>query len=266
MKSLYFYKKSYSFPKNLENLSKYFNLYNSKLNKSGRNNFGRVCVRHQGGGHKQNYRLLDFKNKHKNYRLISIEYDPNRSSFIGLFFDFTKNKLFFDTCCEGQKIGFSYKVSSSVDDISVGNKMLLENIPLGTLVNSLEIKSGKGAQYLRSAGTFGKLQQKNSKLGLARIKMPSKKNIFVSLNCLATIGIVSNISHKNKNMAKAGRNRWLNIRPTVRGVAMNPVDHPHGGGEGKTSGGRHSVTPWGKLTKGKKTVKVSTRIKNVIQF
>lgn len=208
MKSLYFYKKSYSFPKDLENLSKYFNLlYNSKLNKSGRNNFGRVCVRHQGGGHKKNYRLLDFKNKYTSYRLISIEYDPNRSSFIGLFFDIKKNNLFFDVYCEGQKIGSSYKISSYVDDIAIGNKMPLKNIPLGTLINSLEIKSGKGSQYLRSAGSFGKLQQKNTELGLARIKMPSKKTIFVSLKCLATIGVVSNIFHKNKNIAKAGRNR-----------------------------------------------------------
>jgi large subunit ribosomal protein L2 len=127
--------------------------------------------------------------------------------FIGLFFDIKKNNLFFDVYCEGQKIGSSYKISSYVDDIAIGNKMPLKNIPLGTLINSLQIKSGKGSQYLRSAGSFGKLQQKNTELGLARIKMPSKKTIFVSLKCLATIGVVSNIFHKNKNIAKAGRNR-----------------------------------------------------------
>ena len=175
--------------------------------------------------------------------MVSIEYDPYRSSFIGLFLDNINQKLFFDLICEGQKIGNFYKLSSSIDDLVVGNKLCLRNIPLGTLISSVELKPGKGSQYLRSSGSFGKLQRKDTSKNLAFIKMPSKKVVPISLDSIATIGIISNLYHKNKNIAKAGRNRWLNKRPIVRGVAMNPVDHPHGGGEGKTSGGRHPVTP-----------------------
>jgi large subunit ribosomal protein L2 len=243
MKSFILYKNSYSLPKNLSSFSKNFNLYESKVRKSGRNNEGRICVFHRGGGHKKNYRPLNKKNTYFKNRLVSIEYDPNRSSFIGLYFDSLKDKMYFDSVCEGQVVGSFYKFGKSAEDALIGNKMYLKDIPLGMLINSLEYKIGKGSQYLRSAGAFGKLQQKNFQLNLARIKMPSKKEIYVPLDCIATIGIVSNSFHKNKNIAKAGRNRWLNKRPIVRGVAMNPVDHPHGGGEGKTSGGRHPVSP-----------------------
>lgn len=243
MKSFIKYKNSYSFPNNLFSFSKNFNLYENKVRKSGRNNEGKICVFHRGGGHKQNYRSLDKKNKCLKSRLVSIEYDPNRSSFIGLYFNEFKGELYFDLVCEGQKAGNIYKLGNSPEDALIGNKMYLKDIPLGMLINSLEYKIGKGSQYLRGAGVFGKLQQKNFQLNLARIKMPSKKEICVPLNCVARIGIISNGFHKNKNIAKAGRNRWLNNRPVVRGVAMNPVDHPHGGGEGKTSGGRHPVTP-----------------------
>jgi large subunit ribosomal protein L2 len=154
------------------------------------------------------YRIhLNFSNKNLNGRLISIEYDPYRSSFIGLFLDNQTQKLFFDLICEGQKIGNSYKFSSSTEDLVVGNKLCLRDIPLGTLVSSVEIKPGKGSQYLRSAGSFGKLQKKDTDKNLAFIKMPSKKVVSISLDSIATIGIVSNLSHKNKNIAKAGRNR-----------------------------------------------------------
>lgn len=172
-----------------------------------------------------------------------------------MFFDLKSSNLYFDLVCESQKEGKVYYLGKSPEDAIVGNKMYLKDVPLGMLISSLEYKLGKGSQYLRSAGTFGKLQQKNFSYNLARIKMPSKKEIYVPLNCIVKIGIISNSFYKNKVLAKAGRNRWLGNRPKVRGVAMNPVDHPHGGGEGKTSGGRHPVSPWGRLTKGKKTGK-----------
>ena len=154
-----------------------------------------------------------------------------------------------------KKIGDIFKISQSNDDIKLGNRMMLRAIPLGTLISALELKKNKGTQLLRSAGVFGKLQRKDLDMNLGVIKMPSGKMVSVSLDCIAMIGIISNNKHNMKNIAKAGRNRWLNKRPTVRGVAMNPVDHPHGGGEGRTSGGRHPSTPWGVPTKGYKTRK-----------
>lgn len=255
MKSLLKYKKSYIFPQYVTCWSKNFNLLKKYKQNSGRNNLGRICVWHKGGGHKRKYRLLDKKNLNFFNRLISIEYDPNRSGFIGLFLNISKSSLFYDLVSSEQKIGGVYKFTKNVDETFVGNKMPLLYIPLGTLIHSLEYKKGRGSQYLRSAGIYGKVQKKDFNLNIAFIKMPSKKLITVPLSCIATIGIVSNLFHKNKVIGKAGRNRWLNHRPTVRGVAMNPVDHPHGGGEGKTSGGRPSVSPWGKLTRGKKSVK-----------
>lgn len=254
MKSFFLYKNSYKLPLNLDNFSKFFNLYKNKVNNSGRNNTGRICVFNKGGGHKKNYRIIDKKNIYFNNRLVSIEYDPNRSSFIGLFIDLDTSSLFFDLVCESQVPGRLYVTGSSSEDALIGNKMYIKDIPLGSIICSLEFRNGKGSQYLRSAGVFGKLQQKSFLHNLARIKMPSKKEVYVPLNCIAKIGVISNGLVKNKVLAKAGRNRWLGNRPKVRGVAMNPIDHPHGGGEGKTSGGRHPVTPWGRLTKGKKTV------------
>lgn len=250
---LFLYKSSYKLSSNLNNFSKFFNLYKKKVNNSGRNNTGRICVYNKGGGHKKNYRIIDKKNIYFKSRLISIEYDPNRSSFIGLFLDLKSSSLFFDLVCESQVIGKVYYKGTSSEDSLIGNKMKLKYIPLGSLICSLEFKYGKGSQYLRSAGAFGKLQQKNFVHNLARIKMPSKKEVYIPLSCFAKIGVISNGLFKNKLLAKAGRNRWLGNRPKVRGVAMNPVDHPHGGGEGKTGPGRHPTTPWGKLTKGIKT-------------
>lgn len=260
MKSFILYKNSYKLPSEVKNFSKCFNLYKKKVNNSGRNNSGQICVYNKGGGHKRNYRIIDKKNFYSKSRLVSIEYDPNRSAFIGLFVDLESSDMFFDLVCESQEIGKFYYKGFSVEDALVGNKMRIKDVPLGMLVSSMEYKIGKGSQYLRSAGVFGKLQQKNFFHNLARIKMPSKKEIYVPLDCIVKIGTISNGFNKNKILAKAGRNRWLSNRPKVRGVAMNPVDHPHGGGEGKTSGGRHPVTPWGRLTKGKKTVKVIKKL------
>jgi len=205
MKSLIKYKKSYQSPSYISLVSKGFKLFKKKNKKSGRNNSGKICVWHKGGGHKQKYRPLDFNSTVKIKRLIAIEYDPIRSAFIGLFIDIRTKKLFFDLVCENQEIGKIYTISRSLDDLAVGNKMRLQDIPLGTVVSSLEIKPGKGSQFLRSAGTSGKIQKKSE--NYAYIKMPSKNVIKVPLNCIATIGSISNELHKNKVLAKAGRNR-----------------------------------------------------------
>ena len=207
MKSLILYKKSYTFPNYLKSLSKQFKLLKQKNRKAGRNHQGRICVWHKGGGHKRSYRPLNFSRNNKINRLLSIEYDPNRSAFIGLFLNTEFKTLFFDLVCEGQKIGDTYRFSSSVDDIIIGNKMYLKDIPLGTLISSLEIKSGKGPQYLRSAGAFGKLQKKDIESNQALVRMPSKELVSVPLDCIATIGVISNIAHKNKILSKAGRSR-----------------------------------------------------------
>jgi large subunit ribosomal protein L2 len=236
------------FNKNKNKLSK--SLQFSKKNNSGRNNLGRITVRHQGGGHKQKYRLIDYKYKDTVLKVESIEYDPNRTCYICLVSD-NDNKLSYKLLTEGINLNDTL----SKGEFKTGNFFQLKDIPLGSIIHSVEIKPGKGAQLARSAGTYAKLLQKNLKLNLAKIQLSSKNYYYVSLDCFSTLGTISNMSHKNKNLAKAGRSRWLNKRPSVRGVAMNPVDHPHGGGEGKTSGGRPSVTPWGKITKGKPTRK-----------
>ncbi|HJK87787.1 MAG TPA: 50S ribosomal protein L2 [Candidatus Megaira endosymbiont of Hartmannula sinica] len=219
----------------------------------GRNNFGRITARHIGGGHKKLYRMVDFKrNKFDISATVQrIEYDPNRSSFIALvqYDDGVKSYIIAPNNIKvGDKIISSHQ---NVVDVIDGNAMLLKNIPVGTLVHNIEMKPRKGGQIARSAGSFVSLVGKDS--SYAQLKLMSGEFRVVSLDCLATIGVVSNPDKKNSNIGKAGRNRWLGKRPSVRGVAMNPVDHPHGGGEGKTSGGRHPVSPWGVLAKGKKT-------------
>jgi large subunit ribosomal protein L2 len=217
----------------------------------GRNNYGRITTRHIGGGAKSRYRIIDFKrNKDGIFATIErIEYDPNRTAFIALV-KYEDGDLAY--ILAPQKIQIGDKVVSGVgSDIKVGNAMPLSLIPVGTYVHNVEMKPGKGGQIARSAGASVKLVSKLS--GQAQLKMKSGEVRIVSLECRATIGVVSNPDHQNINYGKAGRSRWLGVRPTVRGVAMNPVDHPHGGGEGRTSGGRHPVTPWGKPTKGKKT-------------
>tara|TARA_B110000503_G_scaffold88455_1_gene134082 strand:+ start:2694 stop:3518 length:825 start_codon:yes stop_codon:yes gene_type:complete len=217
----------------------------------GRNNLGRMTARHRGGGHKRLYRIIDFKrNKLDSVATIErIEYDPNRSAYIALI-KYDDGVFSYILAPAKMKVG-DQVVSSVSADIKTGNCLPLKNIPVGTLVHNVEMKPGKGGQIARSAGTSVSIVGKDS--GYAQIKLSSSEVRLIPLDCMATIGILSNADKKNSIIGKAGRNRWLGKRPHVRGVAMNPVDHPHGGGEGKTSGGRHPVTPWGKSTKGKKT-------------
>lgn len=234
------------------------------LNKTGgRNNNGRITSRHIGGGHKKLYRIIDFKrNKNDVYGQVErIEYDPNRTAFIALV-KYVDNQNSY--ILAPQKLNIGDKIISSENaDIKIGNCLPLKNIPIGTTIHNIEMKPGKGGQIARSAGSSADLVGKDS--GYAQIKLRSGELRTVPLECKATIGVVSNPDQKNINLGKAGRTRWLGRRPVVRGVAMNPVDHPHGGGEGKTSGGRHPVTPWGKPTKGKKTRRNKRTSKNIIK-
>lgn len=234
------------------------------LRKSGgRNNLGRTTSWHRGGGHKKLYRVIDFKRDHIGaYGVVErIEYDPNRTAFIALLrFD----EGTYSYILAPQKLSVGDKViSADSADIKIGNCLPLKNIPIGTTVHNVEIKPGKGGQIARSAGAFADLVGKDA--GYAQIKLKSGELRLILLECRATIGVVSNPDQKNTNLGKAGRNRWLGWRPHVRGVAMNPVDHPHGGGEGKTSGGRHPVTPWGFPTKGKKTRKNKRTSKFIVK-
>ena len=222
------------------------------LTKSGgRNNKGRVTARRRGGGHKRLYRIIDFKRNHHNVpaTVERIEYDPNRSAFIALlqYEDGTKSYIL-----APQRLSVGDVITSGEKaDIKPGNAMPLANIPIGTIIHNVELKPGKGGQIARSAGTYVQLVGRDQSYSILRLNSGEQR--MTRSECMATIGAVSNPDNKNIKLAKAGRSRWLGKRPSVRGVAMNPVDHPHGGGEGKTSGGRHPVTPWGKPTKGKKT-------------
>ncbi len=220
--------------------------------KGGRNNNGRVTVRHQGGGVKRRYRVIDFKRNHDGVpaKVATIEYDPNRSARIALlhYADGTKAYILHP---KGLKVGDTV-MSGTGADIKPGNAMQLADIPVGTLIHAVEFQPGKGAAIARSAGTSIQLMGKEGKYAILR--MPSSEMRRVLLTCRATIGEVGNADHANIKIGKAGRNRWRGIRPTVRGTAMNPVDHPHGGGEGKNhTSGRHSVSPWGMPSKGYKT-------------
>lgn len=223
-----------------------------KLTKSGgRNNKGRITCRHRGGGHKQRYRIIDFRRDKVGVpgRVITIEYDPNRTCRIALvcYADGEKRYIL---CPEGLTVGHEV-LSSSHADIKVGNCLKLKHIPLGTGIHNIELRPGKGGQLVRSAGASAQLMAREGNYAL--IRMPSGELRKIHIDCRATIGKVGLSDHFNVSLGKAGRKRWLGFRPSVRGVAMNPVDHPHGGGEGRTSGGRHPVTPWGIPTKGKKT-------------
>jgi large subunit ribosomal protein L2 len=221
--------------------------------KGGRNNNGRITVRHHGGGHKRRYRKIDFKrNKHDvPAKVFSIEYDPNRSARIALlhYLDGEKRYIIWP---KGLQVGDTV-VSGEGASFNTGNALPLERIPLGTLVHNIELTIGRGGQMARSAGSFAQVMAKEG--DYVTLRIPSGEVRMVHKRCFATIGEVGNAEHENVVSGKAGRSRWLGIRPTVRGVAMNPVDHPHGGGEGRTSGGRHPVTPWGKPTTGAKTRK-----------
>jgi len=219
--------------------------------KGGRNNMGRITVRFRGGGHKRRYRLIDFKRTKFDVAATveRLEYDPNRTAFIALI-RYADDSLAYILAPQRLAVGDQVIAGQKVD-IKPGNALPLKNIPVGTIVHNVEMKPGKGGQLARSAGTYVQLVGKDQ--GYAQIRLSSGELRMVRGECLATIGAVSNPDQQNVSLGKAGRTRWLGHRPHVRGVAMNPVDHPHGGGEGRTSGGRHPVTPWGKPTKGKKT-------------
>ncbi len=228
-------------------------LTEGKHSSGGRNNRGRMTVRRRGGGHKRLYRVVDFKRNKIGVpaKIAAIEYDPNRTAFIALLHYADGEKSYI---LAPQKVGVGDEVISSAHaDIKPGNSLKLKYMPTGTVIHNVELRPGKGGQMARSAGAWAQLMAKEGKYGLLRL--PSGELRRVLLNCRATVGAVSNREHENRSLGKAGRSRWLGRRPKVRGVAMNPVDHPHGGGEGRTSGGRHPVTPWGQPTKGKKTRK-----------
>jgi large subunit ribosomal protein L2 len=217
----------------------------------GRRNAGDLTMRHHGGGHKRQLRLIDFKREKYGIpgTVATIEYDPNRSSRIALIHYVDGEKRYIIQPV-GLKVG--QKIMSGPEaDILIGNALPLKNIPSGTVVHNIELRPGKGAQMARSAGAQAQLVAKEGEYAL--LKLPSGETRKVLVDCMATIGQVGNTDHENVSIGKAGRNRWKGIRPTNRGVSMNPVDHPHGGGEGKTSGGRHPVTPWGQPTRGYKT-------------
>jgi len=217
----------------------------------GRDNFGHVTSRRIGGGHKRKLRVIDFKrNKFDCEATVErLEYDPNRTSFIALI-KYEDGEFAYILAPQRLKAGDKI-ISSQKADVKPGNAMPLKSMPIGTIVHNVELKSGKGGQLVRSAGCYAQLIGKDA--GYAQLKLSSGELRIVREECLATVGAVSNPDNQNKSLGKAGRSRWLGIRPVTRGVAMNPVDHPHGGGEGRTSGGRHPVTPWGKPTKGAKT-------------
>lgn len=227
------------------------------LKKSGgRNNAGRITKRHTGGGHKRKYRLIDFKRDKKGIpaRVASVEYDPNRTARIALL-SYADGEKRYILAPVGLNVNDVVEASDKAD-IKPGNALPIRAIPLGTWVHNVELKVGKGGQLARSAGTYAMIAAKEGKY--AQLRLPSGEVRLVLQECCATIGQVGNLDHENVKIGKAGRNRWLGKRPQSRGVAMNPVDHPHGGGEGKSSGGRHPVTPWGIPTKGYKT-RVSKR-------
>lgn len=238
-------------------------LTRGKTKSGGRNNVGRITARHIGGGHKQKYRVIDWKRKKFGVEgtVERIEYDPNRTAFIALvkYSDGEKAYILAPQRLQaGDKI-----IADEKADIKPGNAMPLKSMPVGTIIHNIELKQGKGAQLCRAAGAYAQLVGRDQ--GYAQIKLTSGELRIVRQECMATVGAVSNPDHANTNKGKAGRSRWLGRRPHVRGVVMNPVDHPHGGGEGRTSGGRHPVTPWGKPTKGYKTRKNKATNKYIIR-
>ncbi len=228
-------------------------LMESKNKSGGRNVYGRITTQQIGGGHKQQYRVIDFKRDKLNVpgKVASIEYDPNRTAWIALI-NYADGEKRFIIAGEGLKVG-DQVLASDQADIKPSNHMTLIAIPVGTFIHNIEVEPGKGGRLSRSAGAYGQLMAKESEY--CQVRMPSGEIRLIHANCKASIGQVSNLEHENVTLGKAGRSRWMGVRPTVRGVAKNPVDHPMGGGEGKSSGGRHPTTPWGKPTKGYKTRK-----------
>jgi large subunit ribosomal protein L2 len=229
----------------------------------GRDNTGRISSWLKSGGHKRRFRLIDFRRDKDGIpaKVASIEYDPNRSARIALLHYVDGEKRYI-LAPDGLKVG-STVMSGREADIIVGNTLALESIPLGTMVHNVELKIGKGGQLVRSAGGAAQLMAKEG--DYAQLRLPSGEVRMVHRRCKATIGQVSNIDHENISVGKAGRSRWLGRKPSVRGVAMNPVDHPMGGGEGKSSGGRHPCSPWGKQTKGRKTVRRKPSLKYIVR-
>src|SRR5579864_2479442 len=226
-------------------------LVESKKRTGGRSSTGRVSSRFIGGGHKQAYRVIDFKRDKAGIPAVvaAIEYDPNRSANIALL-NYADGEKRYISHPDGLKVGQKV-MSGPTADILLGNALPMKNMPAGTIVHNIELRPGKGAQMARSAGSQAQLVSKEA--GVALLKLPSGEVRRVQVECMATIGQVGNLDHENESHGKAGKTRWLGKRPHNRGVSMNPVDHPHGGGEGKTSGGRHPVTPWGQPTRGFKT-------------
>ena len=219
--------------------------------KGGRNNAGRITARHQGGGHKRRYRRIDFKRRKFDMpaTVQRLEYDPNRTAFIALI-KYDDGELSYILAPQRLAVGDTVVAAASAD-VKPGNAMPLSAMPIGTIVHNVEMKPGKGGQIARSAGTYVQLVGRDQ--GMAMLRLNSGEQRIVHGSCMATVGAVSNPDHGNISLGKAGRSRWIGRRPHVRGVVMNPVDHPHGGGEGRSSGGRHPVSPWGKPTKGKRT-------------
>ncbi|MHB9093883.1 MAG: 50S ribosomal protein L2, partial [Eubacteriales bacterium] len=230
---------------------------------AGRNNKGRITVRHRGGGHKRQFRIIDFKRTKDGIpaKVATIEYDPNRSSRIALL-NYADGEKTYIVAPVGLKVGDTVESGPSAD-IKPGNALPLKNIPVGSVIHNIELKPLKGAQLCRSAGASAQLMAKEG--DYANIRMPSGEVRLVHINCRATIGQVGNLEHENITIGKAGRNRWLGKRPTVRGVVMNPVDHPHGGGEGRSPVGRNPVTPWGKPALGARTRKKKTTDKMIVK-
>jgi large subunit ribosomal protein L2 len=231
----------------------YAPLLDTKSKSGGRNNNGRITVRHIGGGHKQHYRIIDFKRTKDGIpaKVERIEYDPNRSANIALVL-YADGERRYILAPKGVSAGDA--IQSGVDaPIKAGNTLPLRNVPLGSVIHAIELKPGKGAQIARAAGTYAQLVAKDGAYVTVRLRSGEMRK--VEADCRATLGEIGNAEHMLRNLGKAGASRWRGVRPTVRGVAMNPVDHPHGGGEGKTSGGRHPVSPWGVPTKGYKTRK-----------
>ena len=242
----------------------YAPLLEKKIRSSGRNNTGRIMVRRRGGGHKKHYRVIDFKRNDKDgipARVERLEYDPNRSAHIALVL-YADGERRYMIAPKGVTVGS--EVVSGIDaPIKAGNCLPLRNIPVGSVVHCLELKPGKGAQIARSAGAMAQLVAKEGSHATVRLRSGEMRKVLA--DCRATIGEVCNSEHALRSLGKAGANRWRGKRPTVRGVAMNPVDHPHGGGEGRTSGGRHPVTPWGVPTKGYKTRKNKSTDKMIVR-
>ncbi|MCD6384232.1 50S ribosomal protein L2 [Candidatus Sumerlaeota bacterium] len=230
--------------------------------KAGRNNQGRITARHRGGGHKRRYRIIDFKRDKDNIpaKVVSIEYDPNRTARIALL-QYADGEKRYILAPNGLKVGTTL-ISGENVEVKPGNTLPLRNIPLGTFVHCVEIYPGRGAQLARSAGTYCQVMAREEKF--VHLKMPSGEIRLIRADCKATIGQVGNIEHENISLGKAGRSRWLGRRPHVRGVAMNPVDHPLGGGEGRAKGGRHPCSPTGLLAKGLKTRKPKKYSDNLI--